>query len=102
VADFPVRLHPSAEEEANNAWSWYAERSASAAAAFLVELDAAVFAISEAPSRWPRIYGRYRRFPMRTFPFSIVYAVRRDLVEVVAVAHYRRKPGYWRDRQHAL
>jgi len=98
VADFPVRFHPSAEEEANNAWSWYAEHSASAAAAFLVELDAAVFAISEAPSRWPRIHGRYRRFPMRKFPFSIVYAVRREFVEVMAVAHYRRKPGYWRVR----
>lgn len=98
MADFPVRFHPSAEEEANNAWSWYAEHSASAAAAFLVELDAAVFAISEAPSRWPRIHGRYRRFPMRKFPFSIVYAVRREFVEVMAVAHYRRKPGYRRVR----
>lgn len=46
----------------------------------------------------PRIYGTYRRFPLQTFPFSIVYAVRRDFVEVIAVAHYRRKPGYWRVR----
>lgn len=102
MADFPVRLHPSAEEEANNARSWYAKRNSSAAEAFLVELDAAVFVISEAPSRWPRIYGRYRRFPMRTFPFSIIYLVRRDFVEVMAVAHHRRKPGYWRIRQRAL
>jgi plasmid stabilization system protein ParE len=98
VAEIPVRLHPGAEQEANNARSWYAERSASAADAFLSELDAAMFAISEAPLRWPRIYGRYRRFPMHKFPFSVVYAVRRDFVEVMAVAHYRRKPGYWHDR----
>ena len=78
MADFPVRFHPGAEEEANNAWARYAKRSARAAAAFLVELDAAVFAISEAPSRWPPIHGRYRRFPMHKFPFSNVYAVRRN------------------------
>jgi len=102
VAEFPVRLHPGAEGEANNARSWYAERSASAADAFLAELDAAMLAISEAPLRWPRIYGSCRRFPMHKFPFSVIYAVRRDFVEVMAVAHYRRKPGYWRVRQRAL
>lgn len=98
MAEVPVRLHPGAEGEADNARSWYAERSAIAADAFLAELDAAMFAISESPLRWPRIYGRYRRFPMRKFPFSVIYAVRRGFVEVIAVAHYRRKPGYWRVR----
>jgi hypothetical protein len=38
---------------------------------------------------------------MHKFPFSIVCAVRRNFIEVMAVAHYRRKPGYWRVRQHA-
>lgn len=98
MAEVPVRLYPGAEKEANNARSWYAERSASAADAFLAELDAAMFAISEAPIRWPRIYVRYRRFPMHKFPFSVVYAGRRDFVEVMAVAHCRRKPGDWRGR----
>lgn len=93
-----LRFHPGAEEEAQQARSWYAERSASAADAFLAELDAAMSAISEAPLRWPRIHGGYRRFPLRNFPFGIVYAVRADCVEVMAVAHDRRRPGYWRVR----
>ena len=32
------------------------------------------------------------------FPFSIVYRVHQDAMQVVAVAHHRRRPGYWRDR----
>lgn len=99
MARVPVRLHPQAEEEAGNARAWYAERSFRAADAFLSELDAAMESISDAPHRWPRIYGRYRRFPMRKFPFSIVYIQRSDFIEVMAVAHYRRRPGYWQQRQ---
>lgn len=35
---------------------------------------------------------------MRRFPFSIVYYVVDDVVRVVAVAHAKLKPGYWRLR----
>jgi toxin ParE1/3/4 len=39
-----------------------------------------------------------RRFVMRRFPFSIVYYIVDDIVRVVAVAHGKRRPGYWRVR----
>ena len=32
------------------------------------------------------------------FPYRIVYFVEDDLLTVVAVAHSKRRPGYWRDR----
>jgi hypothetical protein len=32
------------------------------------------------------------------FPFSLVYRVRHAEIEIVAVAHHRRRPGYWRSR----
>lgn len=98
MAEAPVRLHPEAEEEANDVRAWYAERSSSAAAAFLVELDRAMTSISEGPKRWPRIYTRFRRFPMHRFPFNVVYIEHRGFIEVIAVAHFRRRPGYWRAR----
>ncbi|MCE7902468.1 MAG: type II toxin-antitoxin system RelE/ParE family toxin [Gammaproteobacteria bacterium PRO9] len=99
MTEIPVRFHPAAAEEVENARSWYAERNASVAAAFRAELDRAILAISGNPLRWPRSYDSYRRFPMRAFPFNIIYAARPDFVEVMAVAHYRRKPGYWISRQ---
>jgi toxin ParE1/3/4 len=39
-----------------------------------------------------------RHFVLRKFPFSIVYAVVRDLVYIVAVAHGSREPEYWQLR----
>jgi len=79
----PVVLHPDAVEEAQAAWQWYLERSQSAA---------------EAPERWPLFVHGTRRFLFRRFPFQIVYRVANDRIEVVAIAHGRRKPGYWKTR----
>ena len=62
---------------------------------FLLELDAAIANIAEGPRRWPRIHGRFRRYLLHKFPFSVIYLERPDFIEVIAVAHHRRKPGYW-------
>jgi toxin ParE1/3/4 len=99
VAETSVRLHPLAADEAEAAYAWYLERNATVSEAFLQELDAAMQIIAEAPERWPALYGRYRRYLLHRFPFSIVYFRRGDLIEVIAVAHHRRRPGYWRNRK---
>jgi plasmid stabilization system protein ParE len=92
---FPVRLHPRAEAEARAAYRWYAERNELVAEAFYVELDAAISRIAETPHRWPRILGRFRRFLLGRFPFSLIYIEQPDCIEVIAIAHHRRRPRYW-------
>ncbi len=32
------------------------------------------------------------------FPYEVIYRVRGNFAEIVAVAHSSRQPGYWRDR----
>ncbi|HEY5870936.1 MAG TPA: type II toxin-antitoxin system RelE/ParE family toxin [Candidatus Tectomicrobia bacterium] len=39
-----------------------------------------------------------RRYLFPHFPFSLVYRVRDEEIEIVAVAHHRKQPGYWRSR----
>jgi toxin ParE1/3/4 len=94
----PVRLHPLAEQEALAAFRWYEERNALVARILLIEFEAAMDLIAESPGRWPRISRRYRRFVLGRFPFSIVYRLRGGCVEVIALAHHRRRPGYWTGR----
>lgn len=93
-----VDLHPEALAEARAAYAWYRERNAVAAAAFMDELDAAVLAIGTDPLAWPAYLAGTRRYLLRRFPFSVVFRVREDGLQVVAVAHARRRPGYWRIR----
>ena len=80
------------------AYRWYRERNELVADIFSVELDSAMDRIADSPLRWPRLHGRYRRFVLGRFPFNIVYMLYRDCLEVVAIAHHRRRPGYWAGR----
>ncbi len=54
--------------------------------------------ISQAPRRWPKHLHGTRRFVLQRFPFSIVYLDEPDVLNVVAVAHNKPKPGYWKQR----
>jgi plasmid stabilization system protein ParE len=98
VPHVQIRFHPAAAAEVEAAGQWYAERSPIAAAAFAVEVDTCVERVREAPERWPRYVHGTRRYLLPHFPFSLVYRVRHGEIEIVAVAHHRRRPGYWRSR----
>ena len=93
-----VVFHPAAVEEAQAARQWYATRSQSAANSFLAELDRGIEAVSLAPERWPLFVHGTRRYLFHRFPFQLVCRVVNDCVQVVALAHGRRRPGYWKPR----
>lgn len=95
-----VDFHPAASDEAEAAHGWYAERSPVAAARFREELDAAVTAILSDPDCGaPYLHGT-RCYLLRRFPYLVVYHRPSEArIEVVAVAHGRRRPGYWRARR---
>ena len=91
-----LRWHPEAVRDAEAARDWYAERSPFAARGFLLAMDTAVAAVMETPGRWPtRSHGCRQYFFTSRYPFSLVYRVSNGAVEVIAVAHHRRKPEYW-------
>jgi len=93
-----VRLHPEAADEAEEAYRWYRERSQTAAMAFRTRLRQSIVLIAEAPERHRRYLHGTRRILLPRFPYLVVYRIADDGIEVVAVAHGRRRPGYWRDR----
>lgn len=93
-----VSFHPQAAGEVEAARQWYAERSPLAARAFIAEIELAMERVQEAPQRWLRYGKGARRYIMPRFPFSVIYRMKGEMIEVVAVAHHRRKPGYWKAR----
>src|SRR4026208_1885874 len=105
MASAAVRFHLAAAQEAESTYNWYAARSPEAAHGFREELRRASRRSRRAPGRGralaaaPRRFGgRARRYVFPRYPFSLVYLLRGDAIEVVAVAHGRRRPGYWRSR----
>jgi plasmid stabilization system protein ParE len=95
---FAVEFHPLAADEAQAAERWYREQNETASGRFQRELDRAIERISEQPGAGSPYLSNTRRMFLRRFPFFVVYRVRGDDLEIVAVAHARRRPGYWRAR----
>ena len=69
----PLQFFEEASEEIEHERSYYRERSITAEAAFLREVDHAVAVVSEAPLRWPFHIENTRRYVFPSFPFSLVY-----------------------------
>jgi plasmid stabilization system protein ParE len=93
-----VSFHPEAFREVEEAQSWYENRSYLAAAGFLHELSIALRRVADAPHRYPVALHGTRRILMERFPFSVVFRSTDDQVVVVAIAHQKRRPGYWTSR----
>ena len=93
-----IRIYPAALEEAEAATEWYRRRSVRAAEMFLDELDRAVEQIGDHPGQFPEYAFGTRRMVLQRFPYLLVFRETAAGVEVIAVAHGRRRPGYWRDR----
>lgn len=93
-----LEIHPSALAELKSALTWYLDRNQSAAVKFAGEVDKSIGLVIEAPRRWPTGEHGTRRIVLRRFPFALVYREKRDAVQILAVAHGHRRPGYWKDR----
>jgi plasmid stabilization system protein ParE len=97
-ASKPYEFHPAARREFLAADDWYAARSPEASAAFLAAISDALQNVTSSPQRWPGYLFGTRRFVLQRFPFSVIYLDDPDQVRVIAVAHAKRKPGYWKRR----
>jgi plasmid stabilization system protein ParE len=93
-----IDIHPRALREAALAHEWYAVRGEQAGARFLDALYQAALKVAESPQNWPSYSRRTRFVKLRRFPYLLVYEASDDSVLVVAVAHVRRRPRYWRRR----
>ena len=93
-----VEFVPEARREIDDAFEWYLERSLQAAEAFVDETSSAIAMIASAPAIWPNFEAGTRRYVLRKFPYNIVYREIQGGIEVIAVAHHKRRPRYWRGR----
>ncbi|MEK7670608.1 MAG: type II toxin-antitoxin system RelE/ParE family toxin [Bacteroidota bacterium] len=91
-------IHPEALSEFKAAAHWYDERQRNLGDELLTEVKRARLLVRKSPESWPRHIYRTRRFVLRRFPFSVVYRTRTLEIQIIAVAHHSRRPGYWKNR----
>jgi len=98
MASKRIEFHEEAADEYEAAIDWYFERSPIAAQKFADEINHAIESIAKSPQRGPAYLVGTRRFFLRHFPFAVVYRELPAIIQILAVAHGHRRPGYWKRR----
>lgn len=93
-----IRFLTFAQQEIDEAYLWFEERSPGKGLDFLDELDRAVRLVLTYPLASFEIEPGVRRCLLAHFPYALLYGLDGDTVVVVAVAHSHRRPEYWTDR----
>lgn len=99
-----LRIGDAAAAEALDAARWYEAHRPGLGDEFIAAVMAAGAQIAANPTAWPVWQPRagrpipIRRYVIQRFPFALLYQVLEDAIEIVAIAHSRRRPGYWRGR----
>jgi plasmid stabilization system protein ParE len=93
-----VRILAPAEEEFLEAVSFYEAEAEGLGAEFIDEFEKALELISSNPHIGSPYDGGTRRKLLGRYPFQLIYEDGPAEIVVVALAHQRRRPGYWRNR----
>ncbi|GAB6039491.1 type II toxin-antitoxin system RelE/ParE family toxin [Endothiovibrio diazotrophicus] len=92
-------FHPAAESEHLETVAYYESKRPGLGAEYLAEFEAAMGGVCQFPHRYPIAFSAdIRRKRMERFPFAILYREQVGIVQVLAVAHLRRRPDYWLGR----
>jgi toxin ParE1/3/4 len=93
-----ITFHPDADAELTDAARYYESCQPGLGSDLLAEVESALDQISSNPEASQKIGSRVRRKLLWRFPYTLIYAAYPERIRIVAFAHQKRRPFYWRKR----
>jgi plasmid stabilization system protein ParE len=94
-----ISIYEAAEIELNDAADFYDIACPNLGSVFIDEVQRTIGKISEFPDAAPVARGQIRKKPVAKFPYLVIYSVHSNEIRILAIAHQKRRPFYWRGRQ---
>ena len=94
-----IEFHPAALQELIDSAKYYENRLLGLGSDFKSEIDRTLDLLSKNPELGAVVDAPYRRLLLDRFPFAVIYRTRESTLRILAVAHQRRRPGYWKGRK---
>lgn len=95
----PVRFVEEAQEEFLYEISYYEARENGLGDRFREAVEAATALASAHPKLGTPWKLRTRRVFPKGFPFAVIYRIEPAELVIFAIAHFKRRPTYWRRRK---
>jgi plasmid stabilization system protein ParE len=93
-----ARFLETAEAELEEAIAYFDRQVIGLGARFQREVENTVALIEEHPAIGAPLTKRIRKFRVRKFKYKVVYVLDNDEILIIAVAHHKKRPRYWRHR----
>jgi toxin ParE1/3/4 len=93
-----LRILAEAEQELQLAIQFYEGRRRDLGRDFLSEVRAATDRLVRRPEAAHSILKGVRRAGVHRFPYDVIYRIKPDAIEIIAIMHHRRAPEYWINR----
>jgi plasmid stabilization system protein ParE len=90
-----IEILPAARRELDQIAGTYNDEVSGLGGEFLGEVEKSLKILQEHPFSGPEYLAGTRRMRVARFPYAVVYRVNETRLVVVAIAHHRRRPGYW-------
>ena len=93
-----VIFDPDAQAEFLSAAQYYEHCQPGLGHRFRLVVESAIENVVENPFQYRVLHRPFRRCLLLKFPYGIIYSIEPDHIRIIAVAHTKRKPGYWLNR----
>jgi hypothetical protein len=87
-----IVFRDKALKEIYQSYFWYEEQKIALGELFLERIDAALVELKENPESFQKIYKKFRHFPLKKFPFVLVYKIYDTEIVIYALFHTKRSP----------
>jgi plasmid stabilization system protein ParE len=89
----------AASDELREAAGYYEQRRPKLGIRFLDAVEKTLQRLAGEPLLGSPLRGAIRRQMVGGFPYALIYRADSDPIRILAVAHVRRRPGYWHGRR---
>lgn len=92
------RWNRHARIEYYDAIEYYARIDDQLGERFVASVEEAVEQMSLTPERFRCFEGDMRKVRVEDFPYAVIYRLEGGELNIIAVMHLHRRPGYWSER----
>lgn len=97
-----IVYHPQALDELIEAAQFYESRCDGLGARFIESIEKGLEFIQGNPLLFRADKLGRRKYIIKKFPYLLIYKVTEECIFILAVAHGKRKPGYWKSRDTSV
>jgi plasmid stabilization system protein ParE len=86
----------AAQQELDDAFEYLEMQQLGLGYRFTADVDETLARIRNQPLAWHPLGQNLRRCHLKHFRYGVIYRIRGEQAEILAIAHDSRRPGYWR------